>query len=164
MEEQPKGVPPEPPPETSGIPVGKYFLHGIVFAAINFVAVIFWAFFLVVLVFLGFIIGLIIGFILFFFFLGYVNAGITSWIWQIDIKTDWRSVFGHGLVLFIVLAIVNSPSLILSLLYPGIPTAVAVFLITCFIDGYVARKIAGNWEEIYENFEVEPPVFPPPDS
>ncbi len=160
MEEPPKEVPPETPPDTSGVSVGKYFLHGIVFAAINLIMLFVWFFLVVILIFAGLFIGLIIGFILLFFFLGYINAGITSWIWHIDIRTDWKSALVHGLVLFIVFAIVNSPSLILNLLFPGIPTAVAIFLVYCFIDGYVARKVAGNWEDVYEDFEVEPLIFP----
>ncbi len=164
MEGQPTEQSSEVPAQASGVSIGKYFLHGIVFAAINLVAVIFWAFLLVVLVVLGFILGLIIGFVLFFFFLGYVNAGITSWIWHIDMKTDWKSAFMHGLVLFIVLGLVNSPSLVLSLVFPGIPTAMAIFLIYCFIDGFVARKIAGNWEDVYEDFEVESLIRPGPNT
>ena len=119
MEEHPQEELPETSAQPLSILLGKYFLHGIIFAAIDTAAIIFWAFLLVTLVFFGFVIGLIIGFILFFFFIGYVNSGITGMIWHIDVRTDWRSVFGHGLTLFIVFLIVNSPPLLLSLLYPG---------------------------------------------
>lgn len=156
MEGQPPEKTSEVPAQGSGASIGRYFLHGIVFAAISLVIIFVWAFLFVVLVIFGFLIGLIIGVILLFFLLGYVNAGITSMIWHIDIKTDWKSALGHGLVLFIVFAIVQIPALIFNLAYPGIPTTVAIFLVYCFIDGFVARKIAGNWEDIYEDFEVEP--------
>ena len=85
-------------------------------------------------------------------------------ICYIDIKTDWKSVPGHGFVLFIVLAIVQIPSLILSLAHPGILATVAIFLIYCFIDGFVARQIAGHWEDVYEDFEVESLIRPGPNT
>ena len=164
MQGEPSKGSPEVPTQSLGAFVGKYFLHGIVFAAISLVVIFVWAFLFVVLVIFGFFIGLIIGVILLFFFLGYVNAGITSMIWHIDIKTDWKSILGHGFVLFIAPAIAQIPSLILSLAYPGILTTVTIFLTYCFIDGFVGRQIAGHWQDAYEDFEVEPLIRPSRDT
>jgi hypothetical protein len=124
-----------------------------VFAAINLVMLFFWAILLVVLISVGLFIGLIIGFVLLFFFLGYVNAGITSFIWDVEIRTDWKSAFLHGLVLFVAFVIVNIPSVVLNYVFQGIATTIVLFLVYCFIDGFVARKIAGNWRRFYENVD-----------
>lgn len=152
--------PREAPQQPLGTSVGKYFLHGIVFAAISLVLAFGWAFLFIALVLFGALIGLIIGTVVLFLLLGYVNAGITSMIWHLDIKTDWKSALGHGFVLFIVLAILGIPSLIVNLAYPGIPTAVTIFLVYSFVNGFVAKQVASHWEDVYEDFEVESLIKP----
>jgi len=98
----------------------------------------------------GFILGLIIGFVLLFFILGGLNVALTGFIWSIPIKSDWKSLLAHGFVLFIALILVGVPSFIINLAAPGLATTIVVFIIYCFIDGYVAKGVAGFWEEEYE--------------
>lgn len=142
----------ETPPETFNqqprASFAKYFLHGIIFALINVALVFFWAILLLFLIFAGLFIGLVIGLALLFFLLGYANAGITSWIWQVSIRTDWKSTFLHGLSLFVALLIVNIPSIVLDYAVPGIITTIISFVVYCPIDGFVARKMAGLWESL----------------
>jgi hypothetical protein len=105
------------------------------------------AFILVVLVVIGFIIGLIIGIAVFFLIMGGLNAVLTDLIWGVSIKTNWTSLLAHGFVLFIALLIVAVPSLIVNFVVPSLATSIAIFLIYCFIDGFIAKSVAGYWQE-----------------
>ena len=132
-------------PQGSLIP--KYFLHGILFSILFLVLGIFWALILVVLVAIGFFIGLIIGLLVLFFIIGGLNAALTNFVWHTPIKSDWKSLLAHGFVLFIVLLVVSVPSLIIGFAIPSIVTTIVLFIVYCFIDGFVAKNIAGYWEE-----------------
>lgn len=129
--------------------LAKYFIHGIAFSLLFVLLAIVWVFALVVLVGLGFIIGLIIGLGMLFLIIGFLNSLITFFLW-FEVRTSFWDIFFHGLVLFIVLLIVNgifitAPSLAL----PGIATTVITVIIACFLDGFVAKKVAGFWEKEY---------------
>jgi hypothetical protein len=119
------------------------------------------AFILVALVVIGFIIGLIIGIAVFFLIMGGLNAFLTDLIWGISIKSNLTSLLVHGFVLFIALLIVAIPSLIISvsIAVPSLAISITVFLIYCFIDGFVAKNVAAYWQEDYgEDVFSKPPT------
>ena len=129
--------------------LAKYFIHGIAFSLLFVLLAIVWVFVLVFLVGLGFIIGLLIGLGLLFLIIGFLNSLITFLLW-FEVKTSFWDIFFHGLVLFIVLLVVNGIFITApSLAFPGITTTVITFIIACFLDGFVAKKVAGLWRREY---------------
>lgn len=127
--------------------LAKYFIHGIAFSLLFLLLVIAWIFVLMILVGLGFIIGLIIGLGLLFLIVGFLNSIITVYLW-FDVKMSFLDLLFHGLVLFVVLLIVNGISVTLpSLAFPGIATTVVTFIIASFLDGFVAKEVAGRWKQ-----------------
>lgn len=125
----------------------KYFEHGILFSLIMIGLVIVWAVVLVILIALGSIIGLIIGLVILLFIMGWLNAGLTSWIWETPIRTDWKSLLAHGLVLLIALVVVGIPMIVINYVAPSIITTVVMFFVYCFIDGFVAKNVGEYFEE-----------------
>lgn len=132
----------------------KYFLHGILFSGLMLVLAFVWAILFVVLVVAGFIIGLIIGILVLFIIIGGLNNFLTDAIWGIRIKSGWKSLLGHGFILFIVLIVAHIPAIIINLVAPNVVTTVVVLVAYAFIDGFLAKSIAGYWEE--EGNEEEP--------
>ncbi len=125
----------------------KYFVHGIAFSLLFLLLGIAWIFILVILVRLGFIIGLIIGFGLLFLIVGFLNSIITVYLW-FDVKMSFLDLFFHGLALFVILLIVNGISVTLpSLVFPGIATSAVTFIIASFLDGFAAKEVAGRWRQ-----------------
>ena len=132
----------------------RYFLHGLLFSLISLMLVFVWAFFAVALIFIGSILGLIIGIVLLFFIFGGINTYLMQGIWGISIKGNLLSLFTHGLALFLALLLVSIPSLIINLLAPNIAVSVILFVFYCFVDGYVAKAVGGNWEEQTDDGEM----------
>lgn len=129
--------------------LAKYFIHGIAFSILFLILTIAWVFILVVLVSFGFIIGLIAGVGLLFLIIGDLNSVITTHLW-FGVKTSFWDLFFHGLVLFIILLVVNGIFVTVpSLVFPGIATTVVTLIITTFIDGFVAKKVAEWWRGEY---------------
>jgi len=133
--------------------VWKYFEHGILFSLIMIGLAIVWAVVLVILIAIGSIIGLIIGFVILLFIMGWLNAGLTSWIWETPIRTDWKSLLAHGLVLLIALIVVDIPMIAMNYIAPSIITTIVMFVIYCFIDGFVAKNVGQYFEENFEENE-----------
>lgn len=136
---------------TSGL-LGRYFLHGIFFSLLMSVMLIAWAFILGLLIAFGFIIGLIFGLVLLFIAIGAINAFVTENVWDVRMETSLGTDLAHGLVLFIILLVVSFPvSIVFDYLGPA--TDMMTFLvrfisqtiIMAFIDGYVAKAIAGSF-------------------
>jgi hypothetical protein len=125
----------------------KYFLHGILFSILYLVLVFVMIFVIAALVMIGFLIGFILGFVILFFILAFVNALLTEAIWSIPIKWDLISLLVHGFVLFFALLIVNVPAIIINIVMRDILTAIVLFVVYCFIDGFVAKGIATGWIE-----------------
>jgi hypothetical protein len=125
----------------------KYFSHGILFSGIFLILGIVWAIILAILVSVGLFIGFIIGVIVLFFIIGGINVFLTDYIWNISVKEDWKSLLAHGFLLFILLLLVNIPSIIIRLIDKSLVTSIVLFLIYCFIDGYISKTVALNWEE-----------------
>jgi len=125
----------------------KYFLHGISFSILLLILGIFWVVIFAILLAIGYIIGFIIGLLVLFIFVGGLNSFLTDMIWSIPIKTQWKGLLAHGVVLFIVLVIAGIPQLIVNLVASNLPVQVGLFIIYAFIDGFVAKKIGEQWEE-----------------
>ncbi len=131
--------------------IPKYFIHGFAFSIIFIVLVFVWALIFAVLIVIGSFIGFILGFIVLFFFLGGLNSFLTDLIWSIPIKTAWKSLLGHGFLLFILLIIVHIPAVLIEFIVPGLATTIVLFIFNAFIDGFVAKNVAGWWKK--EGFE-----------
>ena len=66
-------------------------------------------------------------------------------------KSGFWDILVHGFVLFIVLLVVNGIFILTpSLIFPGIATTVITSIIGSFVDGFVAKKVAGWWETLPE--------------
>ena len=130
--------------------LAKYFAHGIAFYVLFTILTIAWLFGFIVLTILGSLIGLIIGLGILMLIVGGVNCFLTSLLW-FPVKTSLWSLVGHGLVLFIALLIVDGIFVMIpSLVFPGIVTAVFTFIFGSFLNGFVARNIAGWWRQEYQ--------------
>lgn len=142
----------------AGSSFGKYFLHGLAFAVLFFIVGIAWVLITVVLVICGLFLGLAIGVVLFFVFMGYVNSFVTEALW-FPVKTGFLSCLGHGFLLFLVFIPLNLIILaIQAFVTPNLAVSFIVFLVTAPISGFLAKGVAGLWR-------VEPsqvPVAPPP--
>ncbi len=133
--------------------VGKYTLHGLAFAALFLIVSFAWAGIFLVLVVCGLFIGLAIGIVLYFVFMGYVNSIVTETLW-FNVRTGFVTCLGHGFLLFLAL-------LPLNLLYLGLQAFVTqdllvlvlIYLATTPIAGVIAKAVAGLWE-------VRPPPWP----
>jgi hypothetical protein len=97
------------------------------------------------LVLVGYIIGLVIGVLVLLFIIGWLNARLTGMIWDVSMRTDWKSLLAHGLVLLSALLVAHIPAIIVNFVAPGLAGTVVVFVVNCFIDGFVAKGVAGYW-------------------
>ncbi|MGB9778248.1 MAG: hypothetical protein ACPLW8_02485 [Candidatus Bathyarchaeales archaeon] len=138
--------------------VAKYFAHGIVFSTLYTILYIAWAFGLLILVQLGSFIGLIIGFVLLILIIGFVNCFVTSWLW-FPVDSGFWQILLHGFLLFITLIIANLVFVFApSILFPGITTSIITFIVSSFINGFIAKTVAGLWEtelETPESVKIE---------
>jgi len=125
----------------------RYFLHGILFSAMGLAMLIIWAFILVVLIIFGSLIGVILGLIVEFFIVGGLNVFLTSIIWSVSVRSDWKSLLVHGFVLSVVQLIAHVPVLFVNAIVPGLATTIVLFIIYSFIDGFLARRVARLWTE-----------------
>jgi len=126
--------------------LSKYFIHGILFSILSLVLTFGWAFIFVLLISLGFIIGLVIGLIVLFFVVGGLNVFLTGSIWDITVESKSSALIVHGFVLSIVLLIASIPQVLINALVPNLVIAIVLFIIYCFINGYIAKNVAGHWE------------------
>ena len=126
----------------------KYFVHGIAFSTLFFVLAIAWTLAFAFLTVIGAIIGLVIGFVLLFLVVGFANSVVTSYLW-FKVKFGFWDFLFHGFVLFVTLLILNVIITVPTLVLPGIATTVITYIITTFVEGFVAKKLAGWWQEEY---------------
>ena len=137
----------------------RYFLHGIAFSLLGLVLLFAWAILLVFLMTVGSFIGLIIGVIVLLLFIGGLNAFLSGIIWSLNVKTGLMSLLGQGFVLGILQLIAHIPAIITDLTMPSLASTIVVFLVYCFVDGFIARKV-GGWfaEEFVPENEAYSPV------
>jgi hypothetical protein len=86
--------------------IARYWLHGLALSFVMFFVEIAWAVLLVALVVCGSLLGLGISLLLLALFYGYVNAGVTSWLWW-PVETSWKICMVQGIVLGILTLVVN---------------------------------------------------------
>jgi hypothetical protein len=125
----------------------RYFLHGIAFSLLFFVLVFFWVFLTLFLVTIGSWLGLIIGIVFILFLMGALNVGLTEIIWGTMIGTSLKSILAHGILLLMLLGLAGLPSSLVLYISPGLTTTIIMFVVYCFIDGFIARKVALIFEE-----------------
>jgi len=135
--------------------LAKYFLHGILFSIIYTGLMIVWAAVLVALILLGAWIGLIIGLALLFFVVGATNVILMHYLWGVTVESDLLSTFLHGLTLSLAFFVVSIPSIIVNILVPSLTTMIAIFIVYCFVDGYVAKSVSSIWQEGYVGTDEE---------
>ena len=130
--------------------LAKYFAHGIAFSLLFTILTIAWFFGLTILTVFGAFIGFIIGLGILMLIVGGVNSFLTSLLW-FPVRTSLWSLVGHGLVLFIALLIVDGIFVMIpSVVFPGIVTTVITFIFGSFLNGFVARNVAGWWRQEYQ--------------
>lgn len=125
----------------------RYFLHGIVFSLLFFILVFFGVFLTLFLVIIGSWLGLIIGIVFILFLIGALNVGLTEIIWGTIVGTGLIRLLAHGVLLLILLVLAGLPSSLVRNISPGLATTIIMFVIYCFIDGFIARKVALIFEE-----------------
>ena len=113
-----------------------------------------WAFLIAALLLVGYMIGLVIGILVLLFIIGWLNAGLAGMIWNVSIRTDWKSLLAHGFALLLALLVAHVPTIIVNSAVPGLAGTVVMFVVNCFIDGFVAKGITGYWREEYEDSEM----------
>ncbi len=124
----------------------KYFLHGVLFSLLFTLMGLGGVFVMVFLVLLGSIIGLIIGIIIFILIAGAVNSVIADLIWGLSMDMSVKILFIHGLILFVVLAVVNGFVVIApQILFPGTATTAVTFIVGSVLDGMIGKFIAEIW-------------------
>lgn len=123
----------------------RYFVHGLLFSIFGLIIGIVLGVILLGLVVFAALIGLIIGFLILFLVLGVVNKFLMDRIWSIQVNDDWESLLVHGFALTIAFLAVSIPSFIIRLYASSLPTAIVLFLIYCFIDGYAAKAVGSFW-------------------
>ena len=126
----------------SWVGVKKYILHGFVFSLLMFAILIGWIFILGFLVVIGSVIGLIIGVVALVYVIGWLNVNLTRYFWHIEADSKWTALIAHGFVLLLALLLVSIPQLLVSMLIPSLITTILMFIIYCFVDGYVAKNLA----------------------
>jgi hypothetical protein len=124
----------------------RIFFHGLTYSLLATLFTFAWVGLTALLVTVGFLIGLVIAFIIDWFAAGSINTMLTEFIWHTEIKHDWKRLLTHGLALNITLAIASIPLLIMNLYPITLSNALTRFIIYCFIYGILARRIAFNWE------------------
>jgi hypothetical protein len=125
----------------------KYFAHGLLFSIITVFMTIVWAFIFVFLLLVGALIGLILGIIVLFFIYGEINTFLMQEVWGISTKDDWKTLLVHGFSLFVVLLLVSIPQIAINVLVLNPVVAIVLFVVYCFVDGYIAKNVGDGWEE-----------------
>lgn len=127
----------------------RYFFHGITFAILTWLLIFALMFIAALLMFIGGIIGLMIGIVLYFFILGGVNAEITHIIWGTKIKMDVVNIAIHGFFLFLALLLIGVPVsvVVIAVLAAGftflnIIAWIITFVVSAIIDGFIAKNVA----------------------
>jgi hypothetical protein len=133
--------------------IARYFVHGILWSIAFTFVVLVWISIFVGLLFMGyiawwfFILALVVGFPLLFLLIGLVNSAITNIVWGREVNLGLISNLIHGFVLFIALLIAQIPGSLINGFLPNPVTVVAVFILYCFIDGFVAKSLAAGLVE-----------------
>jgi membrane protein implicated in regulation of membrane protease activity len=86
---------------------------------------------------------------------GGLNTFLASLLW-FPVKSSFWSIVIHGIVLSIALVITDAIFVLApSIAFPGIATRIVTFVVSSFVDGFVAKKVAGLWEDMPEGVPKE---------
>jgi len=124
-----------------------YFIHGCAFSLLFLVLFLEWTVFVALLPSEVAIVGQAFSLVALFFVMGLLNALIAGRLWFKVTYRLWDLLF-HGLVLFSILYAMNS--VLIAWPYsssPGIETAVIALIIAAFINGFLAKVVAGQWKQ-----------------
>jgi multiple sugar transport system permease protein len=121
-------------------------MHGLLFSTFNFILALVWIVVLASLVIFSAIIGLIITVLILCLIDGAINSYLMKRIWNVSMRTSWTNLLGHGFALSIALLTVSIPFFIISFYSPSWPATTVLFLLYCFVDGYVARAVGRSWQ------------------
>jgi len=149
--------------------LAKYFVHGAAFSLLTMVLAVAWAFVAVIMIvlgvpggILGILAGMVAAFGILFIAIGWLNAQISQYIWKTQVKQKWLSLLGHGLLLFIVIAIAGIPSMIISGMmwsadiFTYVMFTIVNFLIYSLVDGYICKRVA----EVFPDDEFTTRIAP----
>lgn len=131
--------------------IGKYLIHGFVFSIMMVVATFVLVVLLPMLIIFASFLGFIIWFALVFLTWGWVNGMLCSWLWDFEVRQHWKSLIGHGFVLFLVLVIVNLPvtallQFLTTGMTPGIFISIQIASLS-IVDGIFGKAIGGMFKE-----------------
>jgi peptide/nickel transport system permease protein len=125
----------------------KYLFHGLAFSLLFFVFFLEWNVYVGYLPGTAAIVGQVVGLVALFFLIGFLNAFIGRRLWFKVTYRLWDLLF-HGVVLFGILYALNSVLIAWPYLSsPSIATAAITLIVAAFIDGFLAKMVAGQWKQ-----------------
>jgi hypothetical protein len=137
-----------PMPESRAKIMLKYFAHGFFFDLFITLEITGLLSLGALLVLLGGLVGFIATVAAMMVLFGVANSLINRAIWEDEMDWSIPALLIHGLGLFVALLIVNSVIDLLPLLFfPGLTTAIVLFIPTCILDGRICRSIAQRWTD-----------------
>jgi hypothetical protein len=120
--------------------------HGIGLTVLMFLLIIGWAIVIGILVVLGSLIGLLIGFVILGLALGYLNSYLAEAVWKMGTDAKLVPRLFQGILLLIALLIADIPALAINFVLPHWLITVIVFIIYVPIHGFVGLKVAEVFE------------------
>jgi hypothetical protein len=124
----------------------KYFVHGLFFSLLITFLIIGSLFVGAALILVGGIFGLIALLVGLMVLFGVANNLINRAVWGDPMNWSILALLIHGLGLFVALIIVNCVIVLLpQLFFPGLITAIVMWIPTNILDGRVCRSIALRW-------------------
>jgi hypothetical protein len=133
---------------SSGHLLARYFAHGFLFSVLVLSIGLVWGVVLAGLIVFGSFLGLIVGFVLLFFIFGAINRFLVERIWKVPVDDYWIKLMVHGFVLFMALLVVSIPSFLVIFYSASLPAAAVLFIVYCFIDGYIGKVVGCHWEVV----------------
>ena len=126
----------------------NYFIHGFLWWLFNVVGLFVFPILTLFLIAIGSIIGLIIGFVIMFLAIGYVNTAIAGFLWFEMQDQSLLGLLGHGLLMGISVLVVGGLTVMLPIYLTNNNIFVIVVSFTwgCYINGYLGKMIAGIWK------------------
>lgn len=120
--------------------------HGLGLSILMFLLIIGWALILGILIAIGSILGLIVGFGVLGLGLGYINSYLAEAVWEIRTDDGLVSRLFHGILLLLFLGIANIPFIAVTYLFPHWFISLILFIIYVPIHGYVGIRVAELFE------------------
>jgi len=130
--------------------LAKYFLHGLAFSLLLFIVAMFSMFLLVILTYVGSLLGIILGLAILVILTGFANTFITEKLW-FRMETSWTKYLYQGVLLLILLGIASLPVQYLYIQATRLPTVsfllagALLFLAESTLYGFIAKRVASIW-------------------